>query len=146
MLLCSVWQVYDSVRTVLEKCDELQDVYLFVSQKGTSKKRPCKCEAEFILRRRAFFFFIALSHAQFHLFLGHMRLTSRLISQHYPQSDAAPWVEKSLTSKVFHTHDTGLYWLTVDTLQEGFIGSHGVESEWKMLQVVGSDEKKCFAF
>ena len=49
------------------------------------------------------------SHAYFrYFFLGHERLSNRWRSKHYPKSDAAPWVEKSSTSRAFHTHDTGL--------------------------------------
>ena len=52
---------------------------------------------------------IAFLHAHF-LFWWHEHLSDRSISKRYPKSDAAPWVQTSSISKVFHAHDTWFYW------------------------------------
>ena len=65
-------------------------------------------------------FFIALSHAHFR-FWDHERLTDWSISKRYPESNATSWVETTLTSQVFHAHDTWFSWSPENTLHEHFI-------------------------
>ena len=70
------------------------------------------------LERKAFFH--CLSHAHFR-FWGHEHLTNISLSKHYAKSNAAPWVEKSSTSRALHACDTGFYCLFENALHEHII-------------------------
>ena len=53
-------------------------------------------------------------------FWGHECLSHTSISKRYPKSDAALWVEKSITSRAC-AHDTWIYWSSESALHERLI-------------------------
>ena len=86
-------------------------------------------------------FFILLLHVHF-CFWGPEHLSYRSISKRCPKSDAAPRVEKSSTSRAFHTHDTEFYWLSENALHKHFIAERCCGVWMELLQLTASVEKK----
>ena len=63
----------------------------------------------------------------------------RSISKCYPKNNAAPWVEKSSTSRAFRAHVTRFFWSLENTLHECFI------TEWWRSSLNGNTTAHCSA-
>ena len=80
-------------------------------------------------------FFIALLNVHFR-FWGHERLTDRSISKRYPKSDVAQWDEKSSTQfSISNSWHMILLVIWKSLAWAFYCWVHGVESEWKRLEV-----------